>query len=222
MYFFAALLISLAGIAGLGDETPAGVRAVATEYLESLRDTCPADPDPCTQKFQLAGVGDLERATIGTPWAAFVLQYSDFSETPFQDLLNVARFNYYACPIVVDGEYKGVVRVCTDPDLPEPIWKWCGSRGPARVAEVNAWGLTLAPPEDSLTVVCMLTVENNSRYIITRQKGEYFIIAASDMGADLMGKNVRHVSRKTMFPLAEALYQIDRSVKQRHTPAGKR
>lgn len=222
MNVVAALMVVLAGLSGFGDKTPPEVRVAAGEYLGMLRANCPNDPASCTQKFHLSDVGELERAAIGTPWAAFVLQYSDFRETPFQDLLKVARFNYYACPIVVDGGFRGVVRVCTDPDEPEIGWTSCGSRGPARVAEINTFDLTMAPPEDGLEVVCVLTVENNSRYIITRQKDEFFMIAASDMAADLMKKHVSHVSKKTMFPLAESLYQIEQSVKQRDRRAGKR
>lgn len=218
----AALLILFSGLAGIGDETPAAVRVAATEYLEMLRSSCPDNPDRCTQKFQLDDVGDLERATIGTPWAAFVLVYDDFRETPFQELLETARFNYYACPIVVDGAFKGVVRVCTDPDEPREGWTSCGSRGPARIAEINTYNLSIAPPDENLSVVCVLTVENNSRYIITRKGEEYFIIAASDVAADLMGVHVRHVSKLTMFPLGESLYKIDQKIKQRDAFRGRR
>ena len=116
---------------------------------------------------------------------------------------------------MVGDLYKGIVRVCTDPDDPEGSWTSCGSRGPVRLAEVNTFNLTLAPPEDSLEVVCVLTVENNSRYIITNKNGEFFMIAASDMAADLMQVHVRHVSKLTMFPLSESLYKIDQTIKQR-------
>jgi hypothetical protein len=123
---------------------------------------------------------------------------------------------------VVDAAFKGVVRVCTDPDEPLEGWTSCGSRGPARIAEVNTFDLTLARPEKDLSVGCGLTVENNSRYLIPRKGEEYFIIAASDVAADLMGVHVRHVSKLTMFPLGESLYKIDQKIKQRDAFRGRR
>jgi hypothetical protein len=66
-------------------------------------------------------------------------------------------------------------------------------------------------------VVCLLTVENNSRYIITQKNGEFFMIAASDMAADLMQCNVGNVSKMTMFPLGESMYKIAQKIKQRQS-----
>ena len=213
MAITAAVLVLITSLAGFGDRAPEAVRVAADEYLDLLRATCPVDPAPCTQKFDLDDVAVLERAKIGKPWAAFVLQYSDFRETPFEDLLKVARFNYYACPIVVGETFKGIIRVCDD----DGSWTSCGSRGPQRLAEVNTYNLTLAPPEDDLAVVCVLTVENNSRYIITQKNGEYFMIVASDMAADLMKVNVRNITKLTMYPLGESMYKIARTIKQRQS-----
>jgi len=215
MAIAAAVLILITSLAGFGDRAPDAVRVAAEEYLTLLRATCPVDPEPCMQKYHLDDVADLKRAKIGEPWAAFVLQYSDFAETPFQDLLKVAQFNYFACPIVVDDQFKGIVRVCTDMDDPDGSWTSCGARGPARLAEANTFNITLAPPEENLSVVCLLTVANNSRYIITRKNDEFYMIAASDMAADLMQKNVRHISKMTMFPLGESMYEIAKTINER-------
>ena len=193
---------------------PAAVTEAAVEYLDSLIAACPGDPG-CMQKFQFGEAGDLEGAGVGEPWAAFVLTYKDLRETEFQDILKVARFNYYACPIVVDEKYKGVVRVCTDADDPGATFTSCGSRGPTRIAEMNTYSLTLAPESDSLKVICVLTVQNNARYILVKQGEEYFAIAGSDQAAELIRSNVSHVSRMTMFPLSEALYKVQVSAKQK-------
>lgn len=195
---------------------PAAVAVAAVEYLDSLVAACPGDPG-CMQKFQFGEAGDLERAGIGEPWAAFVLTYKDLRETEFQDILRVVRFNYYACPIVVDGQYKGVVRVCTDTDESSAEFASCGSRGPTRIAEVNTYNLTLAPESDSLNVICVLTVQNNARYILVKQGEEYFAIAGSDQAASLIRSHVSHVSRMTMFPLNEVLYKVQVSAKQKQT-----
>jgi hypothetical protein len=156
----------------------------------------------------------LERAKIGEPWAAFVLTDDDFRDTEFQDLLKVARFNYFASPIVIDGEFKGIVRVCEDSDEPGMEWTSCGSRGPTRVAEVNTYHLTQAPDSDSLSVVCVLTVQNNSRYILVKKGTDYFAIVASDQAAELIQLMTWHVSRMTMFPLSEVLYKVSVNVRK--------
>jgi len=193
---------------------PVAVTAAAIVYLDSMAVICPGDPG-CVQKFQLGEAGDLERAGIGEPWAAFVLTYKDLRETEFQDLLKVMRFNYYACPIVIDDQYKGVVRVCTGEDDPGAAFTSCGSRGPTRIAEVNTYSLTLAPESDSLKVICVLTVQNNARYILVKQGEEYFAIAGSDQAADLIRSHVSHVSRMTMFPLSEVLYKVQVGAKRK-------
>lgn len=193
---------------------PAAVAAAATVYLDSMAAICPGDPG-CMQKFQLGAAGDLERAGTGEPWAAFVLTYKNLRETEFQDILRVMRFNYYACPIVIDDQYKGVVRVCTGEDDPGAAFTSCGSRGPTRIAEVNTYNLTLAPESDSLKVICVLTVQNNARYILVKQGEEYFAIAGSDQAADLIRAHVSHVSRMTMFPLNEVLYKVQVSAKRK-------
>jgi tartrate dehydratase beta subunit/fumarate hydratase class I family protein len=195
---------------------PAAVTTAAVQYLDSLVAACPGDPE-CMQKFQFGEAGHLKRAVIGEPWAAFVLTYKDLRENEFQDILRVAQFNYYACPVMIDQEYKGVVRVCTDKGNPgERFWA-CGSRGPTRIAEVNTHTLTLAPESDSLQVICVLTVQNNARYIVVKQGEEYFAIAGSDQAAELIRSNVAHVSRMTMFPLSEALYKVQISAKQKQS-----
>lgn len=216
MVLFFAMLLLAATRSPLDHSEPVAVHNAAGEYLEMLTATCPDDP-ACMRKFQMGSSDELKRAKIGEPWAAFVLNYKDIRETEFQQLLNVARFNYFACPIVVDGQYKGIVRVCEDPDEPDAGWTSCGSRGPTRIAEVNTYDLTLAPESDSLTVICVLTVQNNARYILVRQGGEYFAIAASDFAADLIGVNVRHVSRLTMFPLSEVLYKVSVGARRRES-----
>ena len=193
---------------------PKAVSAAAEQYLITLAADCPADPT-CMQKFQFESPAELKRMEIGETWAAFVMTFKDFRETEFQDLLKVAQFNYYACPIVASGKYKGVVRVCKETDQPDAKWTSCGSRGPTRLAEVNTFNLTLAPESDSLYVICVLTVQNNARYILVLKGTEYFAIAASDLAAELIGVNVRHVSRMTMFPLSEVLYKVGVSAKQR-------
>lgn len=213
MLLIAVLMLSVAP-SPLDYTKPEAVVKAAEEYLKMLQATCPDDPASCTQKFQLGNINSLERAKIGEPWAAFVLTYDDFRETEFQDLLKVARFNYFASPIVIDGEFKGIVRVCEDPDEPGTEWTSCGSRGPTRVAEVNTYNLTLAPESDSLYVICVLTVQNNARYILVRQGTEYFAIAASDQAAELIQAMTWHVSRMTMFPLSEVLYKVSLNVKQ--------
>jgi len=211
--FLTALMVLSASF-GLKEGAPEGARVAAREYIEMLVATCPDDPATCTQKYQLQSVDDLKRAKMGEPWAALVLTFDDFRTTPFQDLMNSARFNYYACPIVIDDVYKGIVRVCSDPDEPGTKWVSCGSRGPQRMAEVNAYNLTLAPESDSLYVKCVLTVQNNARYIVVREGTDYFAIPASDQAAEMMQVNVYHVSRLTMFPLAEVLYKVSATVKQ--------
>jgi len=216
MHLVLAVLMLAATRSPLDHTEPAAVDAAAEQYLEMLRANCPDDPS-CMQKFQIGSADELKRAEIGEPWSAFVMTYKDFRETEFQDLLKVARFNYFACPVVVDGKYKGVVRVCQDPDEPDAKWTSCGSRGPTRLAEVNTFNLTLAPESDSLYVICVLTVQNNARYILVRQGTEYFAIAASDLAAELISVNVRHVSKMTMFPLSEVLYKVSVSAKRRHT-----
>jgi hypothetical protein len=214
MVLLLVTLILATGRSPLDHTEPKAVVAAAEQYLETLRADCPDDPT-CMQKFQIGSGDELQRAEIGEPWTAIVMTYKDFRETEFQDLLNVTRFNYFACPIVVDGEYKGIVRVCEDPDEPQAKWTSCGSRGPTRMAEINTFNLTLAPESDSLYVICVLTVQNNARYILVQQGKEYFAIAASDLAAELIRVNVGHVSRMTMFPLSEVLYKVSVSVKQR-------
>ena len=214
MTWLMTVLLLLSTPPAQSGDAPEGVLAAAEGYLGMLRSSCADDPSSCTQKFQLAKVDDLARARIGRPWKAFVLTFNDFRNTPFQDLLKVARFNYFACPIVIDGRFKGIVRVCADPEEPDK-WVSCGSRGPTRNAEISAYNLTLAPESDSLEVAFVLTVENNSRYIVVQQRGEYYAIVGSDVAAEMIQVNVRHVSRMTMFPLAEVLYKVDRSIKQR-------
>jgi hypothetical protein len=214
--FLAALMMLPASLA-ITEGAPDGARAAAREYVDMLTASCPGDPQRCTQKFRLESAEDLRRAKLGEPWAALVLTFEDFRKTPFQDLMNTARFNYYACPIVIDGQFKGIVRVCADPDEADKLWVSCGSRGPTRVAEINTYNLTLAPESDSLYVECVLTVQNNARYIVVRQAADYYAIPASDQAAEMMQVHVRHVSRMTMFPLAEALYKVGISVQQRDT-----
>jgi hypothetical protein len=85
------------------------------------------------------------------------------------------------------------------------------------VAEVNTFNLTLAPESDSLHVICVLTVQNNARYILVKQGSDYYAIAASDVAAELIGVNVRHVSRMTMYPLNEVLHKVQVSAKRRDT-----
>jgi hypothetical protein len=215
MVLFAVSLLLLSTSSMLEQVVPDGVPDAAKEYVKMLRLTCPDDPQSCTQKFQLQSLDDLARAETGQPWPAFVLTYGEFRETPFQDLMRVARFNYYACPITIDGVFKGVVRVCADPEEPGETWISCGSRGPTRVAEMNTYNLTLAPESDSLRVICVLTVQNNSRYIVTVKGSDYYAIPASDMACELMQVNILHVSKMTMFPLAEVLYKVDQSIRQR-------
>jgi hypothetical protein len=214
MTWVLAALIILATPSAQIPGAPDGVFLAAKDYVDDLRLTCSDDAQSCTQKFQLQSIDDLARARAGRPWAAFVLTFNDFRNTPFQDLLKTARFNYYACPIVIDDQFKGVVRVCADPEDTDK-WVSCGSRGPTRSAEINTYSLTLAPESDSLQVAFVLTVENNSRYIVVQQRGEYFAIAGSEVAANMIEVNVRHVSRMTMFPLAEVLFKVDKSIKQR-------
>jgi hypothetical protein len=216
MTLLLAVLVLTATRSPLDHTEPAAVLTAATSYLDTLKTDCPADP-ACMQKFKFGSGGSLQRAAIGEPWSAFVMTYKDFRETEYQDLLKVARFNYFACPIVVDGEYRGIVRVCRDPDEPDAGWTSCGSRGPTRLAEVNTFNLTLAPESDSLHVICVLTVQNNARYILVKKGTEYFAVAASDVAAELIGVNVRHVSRMTMYPLNEVLYKLQVSAIRRHT-----
>jgi hypothetical protein len=192
---------------------PQAVSSAAAAYLQMLQATCPDDA-ACMQKFQFANVEELKGAQIGEPWAAFVMTYKDIRETQFQDLLKVAKFNYFACPIVANGKFRGVVRVCRDPDEPQSAWSSCGSRGPTRLAEVNTFSLTQAPESDSLAVICVLTVQNNARYILVKQGTEYYAIAASDQGAELINSMTWHVSRMTKFPLNEALYKLSVNVKK--------
>lgn len=212
-----AVLIMAGTPAQFDHREPDEVTAAAIEYLETLRANCPEDPQ-CAQKFQLQSAKELEKAEIGEPWAAFVLTYKDFRDNEFQDILQAARFNYYACPIVVEGQFKGVVRVCTDPDESADRFTSCGSRGPTRMAEINTFNLTLAPESDSLYVLCVLTIQNNARYIVVQQGEEFYAIAASDQAAELIRVNVWHVSRQTMFPLSEVLYKASVSAKQRARP----
>jgi hypothetical protein len=214
MAWFLVSLLLIANSTAQQPGAPAGVLEAAKEYVDDLRLTCPADPSSCTQKFQLKNLDDLARARAGEPWAAFVLTFDDFRNTPFQNLLKTARFNYYACPIVIDDQFKGIVRVCEDPEAADK-WVSCGSRGPTRMAEANTYHLTLAPKSDSLQVAFVLTVENNSRYIVVQQGGEYFAIAGSDVAAEMIGVHLGNVSRMTMYPLAEVLFKVNRTIKQR-------
>jgi hypothetical protein len=217
MILLCSVLLLAAATTQLDYREPVEVKTAASAYLEMLRANCTSDPQ-CAQKFQLKSADELQKAKIGEPWAAFTLTYKDFRETAFQDILKVVRFNYYACPIVVEGKFKGIVRVCEDPDEPAGTFTSCGSRGPTRVAEINTFNLTLAPPSDSLYVLCILTIQNNARYIVVKQGAEFFAIAASDQAAELIRVNVRHVSRQTMFPLTEVLYKASVGAKQRDRP----
>lgn len=214
MLLLIALLMLSSDRSPLDHTEPQAVSTAASAYLQMLQATCASDP-ACMQKFQFTNAAELKKTNIGEPWGAFVLTYKDVRETEFQDLLKAAQFNYFACPIVADGNFRGVVRVCRDPDQPQTEWSSCGSRGPTRLAEANTFKLTLSPETDSLKVFCVLTIQNNSRYILLRQGTEYFAIVASDQAAELLGVNVWHVSRMTRFPLSEALYKVSVNVKRK-------
>ena len=198
-----------------GEQVPGAAVTAANEFFESLQVKCSEDPMFCEQKYELLDARDLKQAHLNEPWAAFVLSFDDFRNTPFQDLMKAARFNYFAFPIEYEGRFKGLIKICHHSEGTDEQWFNCGVRGPTRVAEVNTYNLTLAPESDSLSVFFVLTVENNSRYIIVLKGSEFNAIPASDVACEMINVNVRHVDKMTMFPLAEVLFKIDRTIKQR-------
>jgi hypothetical protein len=198
-----------------GEVVPDSAAFAAEDFFDMLLDVCPKDPEFCLRNYEFNYFEGLQRAYLEDPWVAVVLTFDDFRKTPFQDLMRTARFNYYAFPIVLKSEFMGLIKICDDPRGSRRNWFNCGVRGPSRIAELNTYNLTLAPSSDSLTVVCVLTVENNSRYIIVRKPAGIFAIPASDVACQLMQVNVRHVSRMTMFPLADTMYKIVQTIQQR-------
>lgn len=204
-----------AQLASPGQQVSSAATAAANDFFVSLQQKCLEDPKFCQQKYELIDVEDLKKAHLNEPWAALVLTFDDFRNTPFQDLMKAARFNYFAFPIELEGKFKGLIKMCNDSEGKGDEWFNCGVRGPTRVAEVNTYNLTLAPESDSLNVVCLLTVQNNSRYIIVSKGTKVNAIPASDVACEMIGVHVWHVEKMTMYPLAEVLFKIDRSIKQR-------
>jgi hypothetical protein len=198
-----------------GQQAPDAAMTAANEFFESLQVKCSEDPMFCEQKYELLDAKDLKLAHLNEPWAAFVLSFDDFRNTPFQDLMKAARFNYFAYPIEHEGRFKGLIKICHHSEGTDEQWFNCGVRGPTRVAEVNTYNLTLAPDGDSLSVFCVLTVQNNSRYIIVLKSSEFNAIPASDVACEMIDVHVGHVDKMTMFPLAEVLFKIDRTITQR-------
>lgn len=217
----AMMILCIAGVPAEATKTTAGqvvpdsAVTAAEDFFDMILATCPEDPTACLHKYELTYSDGLKRAQLADPWLAVVLTFDDFRNTPFQDLMNTARFNYLAFPIVLEGHFMGMIKMCDEPRGSEENWFNCGVRGPSRVAEVNTFNLTLAPESDSLTVICVLTVENNSRYVVVQKGTGVFAIPASDVACQLMRVNVWHVSRMTMFPLAEVMYKINQTIRQR-------
>jgi hypothetical protein len=216
LFFVTALTTTArAQSASSGQQVPGAAVAAANEFFDSLQVACSEDPMFCEQKYELLNAKELKQAHLNEPWAAFVLSFDDFKNTPFQDLMKAARFNYFAFPIEYEGRFKGLIKICHDSEGTDEQWFNCGVRGPTRVAESNTYNLTLAPESDSLSVFCVLTVENNSRYIVVLKGSEFKAIPASDVACEMIGVHVRHVDKMTMYPLAEVLFKIDRKIKQR-------